>query len=104
LAAREQAAVEDRGVVARVGHHGVARAEERAQRAQVGLVAGGEDQRRLGCSYQPAISRLELEVEIERAVQEARAGQPGAVAVQGVAGPAMTRSSSVSRGSCCRPA
>ena len=48
LGPREQAAVEDRGVVAGVGDHRVARAEQRAERAEVGLVAGREDDRVLG--------------------------------------------------------
>ncbi len=53
-------------------------AEDRAQRAQVGLVAGGEDQRRLGA--QPVGQLLlELQVQIDRAVEKARAGQAGAV-------------------------
>ena len=40
LRAREQAAVEDRGVVAGVDDHRVAGPEQRAERADVGLVAG----------------------------------------------------------------
>src|SRR5438128_1126551 len=48
LGAGEAAAVEDRGVVAGVDDHGVARLEDRADRAQVRLVAGREDDRVLG--------------------------------------------------------
>ena len=84
LRAREEAAVEDRGVVARVGHDGVARPQQRAEGADVGLVAGGEDQRRLGPVPAGDLG-LELEVQVERAIEEARAGQAGAVAVEGVA-------------------
>ena len=59
----------------------VARAEDRPQRAEVGLVAGGEHQRGLGVQPLGELA-LELEVEIDRPVEEARAGQPGAVAVE----------------------
>ena len=45
LGAREDAAVEDRGVVAGVDDDGVAGAEDRPERAEVRLVAGGEDER-----------------------------------------------------------
>ena len=85
LRLREQAAVEDRGVVARVGDHGVLRAEDRAERAEVGLMAGGEDERVLGPEPLGELA-LELDVQIDRAVEEARARQAGAVAVERVAG------------------
>ena len=84
LRARQQAAVEDRGVVAGVGDHGVARAEERAERADVGLVAGREDDRLLGAHPLGELG-LELEVQVDRAVEQPRAGQAGAVALERVA-------------------
>ena len=81
LGARENAAVEDRGVIARVDDDRVAGGEDRPERAEVGLMPGREDQRALGA--QPVGELLlELEMQVGRAVQEARAGQAGAVAVQ----------------------
>ena len=80
----EQAAVEDRGVVAGVGDHRVLRAEDRAERAEVGLVAGREDDRVLGPEPLGELA-LELDVQVDRAVEEARAGQARAVAVERVA-------------------
>jgi len=75
LGPAQQAAVEDRGVVARVGDDGVAGAEDRPQGADVGLVAGGEDDRVLGAL---PVGDLLLELEVQRrgAVEQARAGQP----------------------------
>ena len=69
---------------ARESRHGVARPQQGAEGADVGLMAGGEDQRRLGLVPAGDLG-LELEVQVERAVEEARAGQAGAVAVEGVA-------------------
>ncbi len=83
LRAREQAAVEDRGVVAGVGDHGVADAEDRAERAEVGLVAGREHERVLA-AHPLGDLRLQFEVQRRGAVQRARAGEAGAVAVQRV--------------------
>jgi hypothetical protein len=83
--ARHHDRVEDRGVVARVADHGVAGAEQRADRPGVRQVAGGEDERVLGAHELGQVA-LELEVERERAVQEARAGEAGAEALEGVAG------------------
>ncbi len=83
LRAREQAAVEDRGVVAGVGDHGVAHAEDRAERAKVGLVPGGEHQRVLA-AHPLGDLRLQFEVQRRRPVQRAAAGEAGAVAVQGI--------------------
>ena len=100
LGAREQAAVEDRGVVAGVDDHRVAGSEQRAERADVGLVAGREDERVLGVHPLGDLA-LELEVQRDRAVQQARAGQPGAVAVQRVLGARASRARRRSgRGSC----
>jgi hypothetical protein len=82
LRARQQAAVEDRGVVARVGDDRVARREDRPERADVRLVAGREDDRVLGAHPVGELA-LELEVQRRRAVEQARAGQPGAEAVEG---------------------
>ena len=81
LRAREHAAVEDRGVVAGVGDHGVTGCEDRAQRADVGLVAGREDDRVLGTDPLGDLA-LELEVQRDRAVQQARSRQACSVAVQ----------------------
>ena len=61
LGAREDAAVEDRRVVAGVGDHRVARGEDRPQRADVRLMAGGEHER--GLSVEP-IGELALELEV----------------------------------------
>ena len=83
LRAREQAAVEDRGVIAGVDDHRVAGREDRAERADVGLVAGREDDRVLGVHPLRDLA-LEVEVQRDRAVEQARAGQAGAVAVQRV--------------------
>ena len=85
LRPREQAAVEDRGVVAGVGDHRVAGGEDRAERADVRLVAGREDDRVVGAHPLGDLG-LELEVQRRRAVEQARPGQAGAVAVQRVAG------------------
>ena len=58
--------------------------EDRAERADVGLVAGGEDERVLGAHPLRDLA-LELEVQVDRAVEQARAGQAGAVALERVA-------------------
>ena len=63
----------------------VAGGEDRAERADVRLVAGGEDERVLGPHPLRDLA-LELEVQLERAVEQPRAGQAGAVALQRVAG------------------
>ena len=51
----------------------------------VGLVAGREDDRLLGPHPLRQLA-LEVQVQVERAVEQPRAGQPGAVAVEGVTG------------------
>ena len=78
-------AVEDRGVVAGVADHRVGRAEDRPDRADVGLVAGGVDDRVVGAH---PFRQLALEIEVERrgAVEQARAGHPGAVGLERLAG------------------
>ncbi len=72
-------------MVGRVDDHRVAGAEQRAERADVGLVAGGEDDRVVGVH---PLGQLALELEVQRggAVQQARTGQPRAIAVQRVLG------------------
>ena len=85
LGLREQHAVEDRGVVAGVDDHRVGGAEQRAERADVGLVAGGEDDRVVGAHPLGQLA-LELQVQGGGAVEQARAGEAGAVAVQRVLG------------------
>ena len=81
LGPREDAAVEDRRVVARVGDDRVPRGEDRPQGAQVGLVAGGEHQHGLG-PHPLRQLLLESEVQVDGAVQETRAGQAGPVALE----------------------
>jgi hypothetical protein len=83
LGARQQAAVEDRGVVARVGDDGVAGAEDGPERADVRLVARREDDRVLGAHPLGELA-LELQVQRRRPVEQTRAGQPGPEAVEGV--------------------
>jgi hypothetical protein len=85
LRAREEAPVEDRRVVARVGDDRVARAEDRAEHAEVRLVARGEDERRLR-AHPVGQLLLELEMERDRAVEQARPGQPRPVGLQRLAG------------------
>ena len=58
--------------------------EDRAERADVGLVAGREDERVLGAHPLGQLA-LELQVQVERAVEQPRAGQAGAVALERVA-------------------
>ena len=95
LRAAEDAAVEDRGVVAGVGDDGVARRQQRAERREVRLRAGREDERLLG-AHPVGDLLLELEVQRDRAVEQARAGQAGAVRrAARRAAPWMTRSSAV---------
>ena len=72
-------------MVARVDDHGVGGSEDRAQHAEVGLMAGGEHERVLGVHPLRDLS-LELQMQRDRPVQQARAGQSGAIAVQGVLG------------------
>ena len=78
------AAVQDRGVVAGVGHHGVARAGDRPDGAEVGLVAGGENHRRLG-AHPVGDLLLELGVKGDRPVEQPRAGEPGSVLLERIA-------------------
>ena len=71
-------------MVAGVGDDRVGGAEDRPQRADVGLVAGGEDDRVLG-PLPVGDLLLELEVQRRRAVEQSRAGQARAVALERVA-------------------
>ena len=104
LARESRHAVEDRGVVARVDDHRVAGAEQRAERADVGLVAGGEHDRVLGVHPLGELA-LELQVQGRGAVEQARAGQAGAVAVRARRGrPASRARRRSARGSCWRRA
>ena len=74
--------------------------EQRAERADVGLVAGGEDDRLLGAHPLRELA-LELEVQRRRAVEQARAGQARAVALERVARALASRAGRRSaRGSC----
>ncbi len=57
-------------MVAGVDDHGVARAEDRAERPEVRLVPGGEDERVLGAHPIRELA-LELEMKRGRAVQAA---------------------------------
>ena len=70
-------------MVARVDDNRVARPEQRAERADVRLVAGGEHERVLRLHPLGELA-LELEVQGDRAVEQARPREPGAVAVQRV--------------------
>jgi hypothetical protein len=83
--AGELAAVEDGGVIAGIADHGVAGLEDRADAAEVRLVAGRVHHHVLRAH---PLGELALELGVERggAVQEPRAGDPGAVGLEGVAG------------------
>ncbi len=70
-------------MVAGVRDDGVAGGQERAERRQVRLVARGEDDRLLG-AHPVGDLALELEVQRDRAVQQPRARQAGAVLRQRV--------------------
>ena len=70
-------------MVAGVADDGVAGAEQGADRAGVGEVAGGEDERVLR-AHEVGQLALELQVERQRPVQEARARHAGAEALEGV--------------------
>ena len=71
-------------MVAGVGDDRVARTEDRPERAEVGLVAGGEDDRVLGADPFGQLL-LQLHVQIDRPVQKSRAREAGAVALERVA-------------------
>jgi len=79
LAEAQLRAVDQARMVFLVQDDIISTADQRADRAQVGLHAGGEDQRRLFPDELRDLV-LQLLVHLERAVQEAGAGAAGAVA------------------------
>ena len=83
--ARHHHRVEDRGVVGRVADHGVAGVEQRRDAADVRQVAGREDERVVG-AHPVGDLLLELDVQRDRPVEEARAGQRRPVLLERVAG------------------
>ena len=83
--AGELAAIENRGVVARIADHRVTRLEDGADRAQVRLVAGREHDHVFG-PHPVGELPLQLHVHGRGAVEQARSGDTGAVLLQGVAG------------------
>ena len=98
--AREAAAVDDAGVVQRVGEDDVVRADERGDDADVGVIAGVEEQRGFG-SFPAGDARLERAM--GREVADDQPGGAGAKAVLAhgaVGGFAQQRASRPSRGSC----
>ena len=78
-------AVDDRGVVQRVGDHGVFLAQQRLEQATVGIEAGGVEDGVLGTEERGDL-RLQLLVQILRAANEAHAGHAETVCVQRVLG------------------
>ena len=70
-------------MVAGVGDYRVARGQDRAEGADVGLVAGREHQRGFGVHPFGELT-LQLEVEVDRPIEKARAGEAGAVPVEGI--------------------
>ena len=78
VAEGEPRAVDDAGVVLLVEVDRVALADEAGDHAEVHLEAGGEDERGV-LSHELGQPLLELDVEVERAVQEAAAGAAGSV-------------------------
>src|SRR5262249_57905743 len=71
---REPAAVDDAGMVERVAEDVIPAADERADGAHVGLVAGGKEQRRLGALEGRELG-FDLDVQVEMARNETR--RPG---------------------------
>ena len=70
-------------MVSGVDHDRVARRQDRAERADVRLVAGGEDERRFGLEPFGELA-LELDVEVGGAIEEPGSGQSGPIAVERV--------------------
>ena len=95
LAAAHQAAIDDAGVIVLVDDHVVALLHQRRDRADVGLVAGREDQRGFLADEfrQPAV---EFQMQFQRAVQKARPGDARAIAIDGFLAACRTRGSVVS--------
>src|SRR5262249_56724553 len=82
--ARQAAAVDDAGVVERVAEDLVTAADEGADRADVGLVARGKEQRRLG-TLEGGELALDLDVEIEVAGDQPRRPRSASPAAGGLA-------------------
>ena len=78
LALGEQAAFDNAGVVALVAEHVFAFADQRADDAEVDLETGAVEQHGLLVD-QFGQGRFQLQVDVQRAVQEPRAGAAGAV-------------------------
>src|SRR4029453_18911277 len=74
--------VENAGMVELVEDHGIAAVRERGDDAEVGLISGREDERRLLADKGGELG-LELLVQIERAVQQTAAGAAGSIAPRG---------------------
>ena len=85
LAEAEAAAVDDAGVVERVEDRDVGAVEQAGEDAQVDLEAGREGERRLA-SHELREALLELDVDLERAVEQPRARAAGAVEREGGGG------------------
>ena len=84
LAIGHLGAVDDRGVVELVQVDHLAAAHQARDQAEVGRVAGGEDEAGF-LAQELGQGALELLVEVEGAVQEPAAGAPRAVPVEGTA-------------------
>ena len=85
LGEAETRAVDDAGVIQCIEEDHVLATEEAAQHSEVHLEAGGEGERGLAL-HERGETILELDVEVERAVQEAGAGAARAVALDGLDG------------------
>ena len=81
LTVGELGAVHDRGMVELVQVHHVSAAHQPGDQSQIGGVPGGEDQAGL-LAQELGQGRLELLVQVERAVQEPAAGAARAVPAQ----------------------
>ncbi len=73
-------------MIAGVADHCVPGLQERREAADVGLIAGREDDR-VVCAVPLGDLALELGVDVDRAVEQARAGQRRAVAIERIARP-----------------
>jgi hypothetical protein len=86
LGVAELAAVIDAGVVVLVDHHGVVPPRDRRDRADVGAKAGGEHERPL-LAHEPRQPLLELLMDVEVAVEQARSRARRAVRRERLGGP-----------------
>src|SRR5690606_1807048 len=82
LAEAEPRAVEDAGVVERVEHGRVVPAEQTREHAEIDLEAGREGEGGFA-AHERGEALLEAYVDVERAVEQARAGAAGAVLLEG---------------------